>query len=80
MLSDVLSPISDVSLFYWLQLRAFYTQSQIRKSLRHSSSLEHLPEGSAMHSTNHMVAHVAFPFVRQMAHSTNTARSTSYDQ
>ena len=74
MLSDASSPISNVSLLFWLQLHAFYTQSQIWKSLRHSSSLEHLPESSAMHSRNHMLTQVAFPFVRRMAHSTNTAR------
>ena len=63
MLSDVLSLISDVSLFFWLQLHAFYTQSQIWKSVRHSRSLEHLPESSAMPSRNHSVTQVALPFL-----------------
>ena len=74
--------VSDLWCFFFLrlQLHAFYTQPQIWKSLRHSSSLEHFPESSAMHSRNYSVIQVAFPFVRQTAHSTNTARFTSYGQ
>ena len=64
-LSDTLSLslISDVSDLLWLQLHAFYIQSHIWKSLRHSSSLDYFPESTGVRTRNHSVTQVVFIFL-----------------